>query len=76
MNNQELLIRKQNEIKNGNVGLVWINEEKKAVIRTINNINQNNDIILQPQNPKFDLKVYKENTFKIIGEVIEIRKAI
>ncbi|MFW5891312.1 MAG: helix-turn-helix domain-containing protein [bacterium] len=70
-----ILIRKQDNINYGDIALVWIKDEKSPVIRTVNKLKEN-DYILQPQNPKFDLEIYKENEIKIIGKITEIRRKV
>lgn len=74
-----ILVRKQNELKNGSIGLVWLKNENQAVIRSINKfIAEDNHLyfILQPYNTKYDSKVFKNDEIKIIGKVIEVKVGI
>ncbi|MFW6027137.1 MAG: helix-turn-helix domain-containing protein [Candidatus Woesearchaeota archaeon] len=73
-----VLIKKQNDIKNNEIAVVWIEDKKKAIIRKVNKINieTTNKLILQEQNISGKLEIYDFSEARIIGKVLEVRKKI
>lgn len=64
-----VLVRQQNDVDNGSIAVVMVNDEEATVKRIFKT---NGELILQPENPKYELKVIKKGDVKIIGKVVRI----
>ena len=64
-----VLVRKQEEINNGEVAVVMVDEENATVKRVYFN-DKINSITLQPDNPSFAPQTYPADYVRIIGKVI------
>lgn len=76
MKNDMVLVKKQKELKDGDIGLFIVNREEGRVYRIYQ---KENNTILQPSNAKFPPRVFtrKERTnILIIGKVLEIRRKL
>lgn len=63
-------VHKQNEVDDGDIALVAVNDDKAALKRIYR---LNGKIVLQPDNPKYKpLILNKEDTIKIIGKVLHV----
>lgn len=68
--NDIVLIRIQSEVKNGDIALISIDKEHTTIKRIIN---QNNTIILKPENTAYELQVFSGtelNRIQVIGRII------
>lgn len=69
-----LLIRKQNDVDNGDIAVVSINGDNATLKRVIK---KENAIILQPENPACETKFFvgeEINTIKIRGRLMKLEK--
>ena len=64
-----VLVRKQEEINNGEVAVVMVDEENATVKRVYFN-DKMNSITLQPDNPSFAPQTYPAEEIHILGKVI------
>lgn len=64
-----VLVRCQEEVENGEIGVVIIDREEatlKRIYRT------NGQLILQPDNPKYQPLILEKGDVRIVGKVIEV----
>lgn len=64
-----VLIRKQEDVENGTIGVVMVNDEEATLKRIYK---KNNHIILQPDNPKYEPIILSNQDVKIIGKVVKV----
>ncbi|MCK8823990.1 LexA family protein [Fuchsiella alkaliacetigena] len=67
-----VLVRKQSEFEDGDMLIVIPTKSNKAIVRRVYSIN-NNNLILQTDNPEYKPLVLKQNEVEIIGKAIEVR---
>ena len=66
-----VLVRKQDKINNGEIAAVTLNNNDIFLIRKI--YTNNDTIILQPENNKYETKIYPLVNVEIVGKVISTR---
>jgi repressor LexA len=65
----KVLVRRQEEIENGQIAVVLVNKEE-ATLRRVKFLEE--AVILYPDNPKYQPQVYKADEVKILGRVIRV----
>ena len=66
-----VFIRKQNDIENGEIGAVQIDDmECEATLKRI--YKDNSSITLQSENPKYPPKIYTDGNIKILGKLVAV----
>lgn len=67
-----VLVRKQSLVDNGSIAVVLVRETGEATVKKY--YSQNGMIILKPENPNYDLQIYKPDEIMVLGEVIQAIK--
>lgn len=65
-----VLVRKQNWLKNGNIGVFIVNGEEATIKRYYE---QDDLIILKPENTAYSPQVYRPEEVIILGKVVQLR---
>lgn len=65
-----VLVRKQPVVENGEIAVVLVEDE--ATVKRF--YKQNNSIILKPENPNYQLQIYRPEEVTILGRVIEAKR--
>jgi repressor LexA len=66
-----VLVRKQPVVDNGEIAVVIVNNDEATVKRFYR---QNNSIILKPENPNYELQIYKSEEVTVLGKVVEAKR--
>lgn len=64
-----VLVRRQAEVENGEIAIVMVNSEDATLKRVYK---QDNQIVLQADNPNYPPKVYKDRDVRIVGKVVKV----
>jgi repressor LexA len=66
-----VLVRKQPVVDNGEIAVVLVNGDEATVKRFYR---QNNSVILKPENPNYELQIYKPEEVTVLGKVVEAKR--
>ncbi|HHT71761.1 MAG: transcriptional repressor LexA [bacterium] len=64
-----VLVRQQEEVENGEIAIVNVDQENATLKRVYY---KNDELILQPDNPKYPPIVIKSSNVRICGKVVEV----
>lgn len=63
-----ILVRKQSTVNNGDIAVVLLKETEEATVKRI--YFQDGVVILKPENPAYDLQIYKPEEVLVLGKVV------
>jgi repressor LexA len=67
-----VLVRKQDDVENKEIAVVMVNAHDATLKRVFK---QNGNVILQPENPKYDPIIIKSEDARIIGKVVGLTRS-
>lgn len=65
-----VIVRKQPIVDNGKIAVVLLKDTGEATVKKF--YNRNGTIILKPENPNYDIQIYKPEDVIILGEVKKV----
>jgi repressor LexA len=64
-----VLVRKQEDVDNGDIAVILINGEEATLKRVFK---KNGQLILQPENPKYEPLIFTQGEVRIIGKIVKV----